>query len=215
MSSRKNRRFRDHVFALREDQLVRVAANHVIKNGCLRFRVDDVVREIGISHGTCYRHFPSSSALVRMAVAHLDRSFAARLEQPPASVNSHREVLRWAIGEVARAQAYNIMLRARRTTRDLTSRTLARTVWPCCLCQYVCPFEGGRQTSAMIIRLAHTYLSSRGDPINLGWRVQVLLGASSVLAADSKFCRMVLQSRATVEEFINYLFDRLIDKSER
>ena len=117
---------RYQVRMLQQDQLRRLAAAHLLWKGCRNVPLDDVAAAAGVSRSLCYLHFPSRSAFLEAALAHVDRSLAARLAAPPPGPGTPRERLRWVILQAVSAQIHTLSLRDSRVLPDEIGRASCR-----------------------------------------------------------------------------------------
>jgi AcrR family transcriptional regulator len=141
--------YKEQVRAALRDALLRQAGSRLLRDGCGEVRIDDVAGACGVAKGTAYLQFKSRSELLGGAVERLDKALAAKLADPPRTVDGARATLRWTLLEAVNAQI--AALKARRADNG-TSNDCA--TWPCCERITPCPYGGASQTRTVIERRA-------------------------------------------------------------
>ena len=197
-------RFREQVRELREKRLLRTAGLLLLRGGCLRFRLDDVAEAAGVAKGTCYRHFPTTDALIKSALEHLDVPLLSRLSHPPLELESPRRRLAWMLDQAARAQLSALALRD--VAHPVDPDELPGKVWPCCLQQHRCPYGGAAKTQDLIETSAANLRAPNPSP-SLAVIVRILLNVVPTLNTGSSDLRLLRTEG--LQQLFSYLIDRL------
>ena len=199
--------FRQRVRMLREDELRRLGAAHVLWKGCRAVPLDDVAAAAGVSRGACYLHFPSRSAFLTAALAHVDSLLATHLAAPPPRVETPREDLRWAILQAVRAQVHSLRLRDSRVLPD--GGAVGGKVWPCCLREYPCPYGGGALSLKRIEAKARALRPARREAVPADRLALLIVHLAPRLLMNGASGR---GSRGApgIEPLVDYVIGRLI-----
>lgn len=199
--------FRHRARVLREQALLQVAAAHVLSQGCVAFRLEDVAAACGVSRGTCYLHFPTRSALLTAATGYLDESLVERLASPPPGVKDPRDALRWAVLQGAKAQVFTSSF------RNVGAPTLGEKpenfAWPCCLRQIPCPYGGAARSLEQIAHWARALRPVRRSPVAPDLLANVLVHLLPRLITVAETPGGGSRRPQEIECLVDYLIDRL------
>lgn len=192
---------------LREEELRRLAAAHVLWKGCASFRLADVVAACGVSRGTSYLHFPSRSSLIAAALAHMDGALAARLAAPP-TAGRPRAGLRRAILQAVEAQTRTLSLWDARALPD--GGAVDGQVWPCCLRAYPCPYRGAARSLERIADWARATRPAQRGPLLAEQLAPLIVHLAPRLLTNEKSRGGGSLQPSRIKVVVDYLIDRLI-----
>ena len=193
---------------LREEQLRRLAAAYVLWKGCAGFRLDDVVAACGVSRGTSYLHFPSRSALITAALAHVDSALVTCLAVPPPKAGTPREGLRRTILQAVEAQTRTLSFWDGRALPD--GGAVEGQAWPCCLRACPCPYQGAARSLERIADWARAARPARRGPVPLERLAQLIVYLAARLITNEKSRGGGSQQSPRIEPVVDYLIDGLI-----
>jgi len=200
-SVRPRLRYKQQVRAALRDALLRAAGVTLLRDGCPEVRVEQIADACGIAKGTAYLQFASRSALLGGAVRRLDTQLAARLADPPATINGARAALRWTVMEAVDAQLNALGAPLPETAAAVNGACL----WPCCHRVTPCPYGGPARSLSVLDRVARALSrrSSAPAPEDLAHLV--------VHASIWKLVRPPRRADApSHRRFISRLFDHLL-----